>query len=211
MPNYKHSEPYCLLKNMKDFANEDHHFPTRYTKHFLKGGLLGAIYGMFYAAGGPQGPFEMNKLAAAGGSRPFSGIMARLAVAICTRHACIGGAMMVSYFGIQELLRHHKESVPRSRFMDHTIAFTLISTGVGAYNCATPWGVFCWGFMGLTVGAPLTWYLKVRTGANSMRASNIFYENSCSAEEVERFRHQDEIENLGMQFSKQPGYGYHML
>ena len=48
MPNYKHSEPYCLLKNMKDLSNEDHHHPIKWIKLGLKGALTGSIFGYLW-------------------------------------------------------------------------------------------------------------------------------------------------------------------
>lgn len=73
IPNYKHSEPYSLLKNIKDLVNEEHNHGIKYGKLALKGGILGAVFGQLYFVGGPVGAFEMSKLMAASGNRPFSG------------------------------------------------------------------------------------------------------------------------------------------
>ena len=73
MPNYRHTEPYCLLKNMKDISREDHHHPIKWTKSVLKGGVFGGLFGYLYFVGGPTPPFEMNKLMAATGARNWSG------------------------------------------------------------------------------------------------------------------------------------------
>jgi len=43
--NYRHSEPWCLLKNMKDIPRENHHVPITFTKEFLKGALAGTVLG----------------------------------------------------------------------------------------------------------------------------------------------------------------------
>jgi hypothetical protein len=45
MPNYKHSEPFLLMKNLKDLQHEDHHHPTRWAKAFLFGAIVGASMG----------------------------------------------------------------------------------------------------------------------------------------------------------------------
>jgi len=45
LPNYRHSEPFCLLKNAKDVINEQDHFPTRWAKTFLFGATLGVTFG----------------------------------------------------------------------------------------------------------------------------------------------------------------------
>lgn len=73
MLNYRHSEPYMLLKNMKDIANEDHQHPIKWSKFALKGAILGGTFGLLKIVGGDQGAFELNKLIAAGGNRNFSG------------------------------------------------------------------------------------------------------------------------------------------
>ena len=40
MPNFKHAEPWCLLKNLKDIPNENHNFFIRWTKAFLYGAFV---------------------------------------------------------------------------------------------------------------------------------------------------------------------------
>ena len=45
MPNYKHAEPFCLLKNLKDLPEERHSHPIKWTKAFLFGALAGGMIG----------------------------------------------------------------------------------------------------------------------------------------------------------------------
>jgi hypothetical protein len=75
--NFRHSEPYCLLKNVQDIAREDHNIVIRWTKQALIGALWGAAGGMLYFTGGNTGNFEMNKLMAATGTRNYSGRLFR--------------------------------------------------------------------------------------------------------------------------------------
>ena len=72
-----------------------------------------------------------------------------------------------------------------------------------------PFQLFCSGFFSFMLVAPMMWWVGQSGRPNVMRTPNIFYENSCTAEEIERFRHQDVIENLGYTMMTQPGYGYH--
>lgn len=65
--NYRHSEPYCLLKNMKDLVNEDHNILIKTTKEAIRGAVIGGIIGAARFAGGNTSNFEMNKLLAAQG------------------------------------------------------------------------------------------------------------------------------------------------
>jgi hypothetical protein len=97
MPNYKHSEPYCLLKNMKDLANEEHHHPLKWIKMAAKGALSGSIFGYLWFIGGPAGPFEMNKLMASTGNRPFSGRGVRLFRNVMGKYALMGAGLSLGY------------------------------------------------------------------------------------------------------------------
>lgn len=75
--NYRHSEPFALLKNMKDLPRETHQKPIVYSKLFLKGALLGTYFGGVYFACGPVGALETEKVMAAAGGRAFSGRLFR--------------------------------------------------------------------------------------------------------------------------------------
>ena len=75
--NYRHSEPFALLKNMKDIPRETHQKPIVYSKLFLKGALLGTYFGGVYFACGPVGALETEKVMAAAGGRAFSGRLFR--------------------------------------------------------------------------------------------------------------------------------------
>lgn len=97
LPNYRHSEPYCLLKNMKDLPRQDHHHPIKYIKTFLTGATVGSVAGYMYFVGGPTGSFEMQKLLAAVGNRPFSGRGFRLMQNVLGKYALMGGSLLLSY------------------------------------------------------------------------------------------------------------------
>ena len=73
IPNFRHSEPYMFLKNIKDVFNEDHNIGVRWTKVALNGFGWGSVLGYMYFIGAPAGQFEMSKLMAATGMRSFSG------------------------------------------------------------------------------------------------------------------------------------------
>ena len=73
MPNYRHAEAFCQMKNAKDLFTESHHFPTVWTKEFLKGALGGVIFGFFWHAHAPQSGLAVQKLMAATGERAWSG------------------------------------------------------------------------------------------------------------------------------------------
>jgi len=45
MPNFKHAEQFCLLKNLKDIPHENHNLPIKLTKSALFGALSGTILG----------------------------------------------------------------------------------------------------------------------------------------------------------------------
>jgi hypothetical protein len=58
---------------MRDIPREDHHHPIKWAKSFLHGATFGGIFGYMYFVGGPTGSFEMSKLLASVGNKPFSG------------------------------------------------------------------------------------------------------------------------------------------
>lgn len=122
----------------------------------------------------------------------------------------IGGSVTLSYQLIFDFLRHHEETNnDRPIYFDHLAACTIISS----------FSIGMWGFMprfwaigavsGFTWIGPGTWWILKNGKLNaSVRPSNIYYENSVTREEVERFQHLDAIESLGSHMQAQPGYGY---
>ena len=73
MPNYRHAEPFCQLKNAKDIVTEQHHFPTRWAKTFLYGSTVGVILGQAWFFIKPVDAFAMQKLMQSVGERAWSG------------------------------------------------------------------------------------------------------------------------------------------
>ena len=57
MPNYRHAEPYLLLKNLPDLRNEDHHHPTVWAKRFIFGAIVGLSVGQLWVFAGPINGF----------------------------------------------------------------------------------------------------------------------------------------------------------
>lgn len=127
------------------------------------------------------------------------------------RYAFIGASITLTYQLVHDFLRHHDEANSRPAFFDHQAALTVIGTGIGAMTLNHPLHVFCAGFFSFALIAPSTWWVKNTAIMNSTRPANIFYENDCTAEEVERFRHQDHIEEMAQRMLATPGYGYHNL
>ena len=127
------------------------------------------------------------------------------------RYALLGASVFVGYDLVFFTLRHHDEANARPVFMDHVAATTVIGTGLGALALSSPFHLFCATFFSAVLVAPSTWWVKKHAVINPVRPSNIFYENDCTPEEVERFRHQDQIEEMAQRMLTTPGYGYHSL
>ena len=174
---------------MKDLVNEDHHHPIKWIKMALKGAFTGSIFGYLWFVGGPHGPFEMNKLMASTGNRPFSGRGARMFRSVMGKYALMGAGLTLSYTLIHDFLRHGDEANARPRFFDHMIATTLIGTGIGACVLNHPFHVFCSGFFSMMMVTPMTWWFYTQGTLNPDRPANIFYENDCTKEDIERYRH----------------------
>jgi hypothetical protein len=77
MPNYRHAEPFSQLKNIKDFLNEEHHFPTKFFKIFCFGAAAGVMYGSVWTFIRPVSGFAAQKLFASVGEKEFSGRIGR--------------------------------------------------------------------------------------------------------------------------------------
>ena len=121
----------------------------------------------------------------------------------------MGGAVVCAYHGIIDYMRHHEEADPRPAFIDHTVSTTLVSAGVSLFYATRPWHVFCSGFFGAVLLAPTTWWFSRKAVIGTERmAPNIFYTNDCTEEEIERYRHQDMIEDAAAKMKLEQGYGY---
>lgn len=77
MPNYRHAEAFCQLKNAKDMFTESHHFPTVWAKHILFGAVAGVSIGQMWHCMAPSNGFAIQKLMAATGERAWSGKLFR--------------------------------------------------------------------------------------------------------------------------------------
>jgi|TARA_B110000285_G_scaffold150913_1_gene168461 hypothetical protein len=53
IPNYRHSEPFELLKSIRDIANEPHQHGIKYAKTGIKGAMVGSVLGYTYFIGAP--------------------------------------------------------------------------------------------------------------------------------------------------------------
>lgn len=127
-----------------------------------------------------------------------------------TPYMLIGGSVTLSYQLIFDYLRHHEEgNNDRPLFFDHMYALTLIGAfSMGIYG-GMPRFWFTGAFIGGMLIAPMSWWLMKQGRINAQaRHSNIFYDNACSKDEIERIQHLDAIESLGATLAAQPAYGY---
>jgi hypothetical protein len=127
-----------------------------------------------------------------------------------TPYMLIGGSVTLSYQLIFDYLRHHEEgNNDRPLFFDHMYALSLIGAfSMGIYG-GMPRFWFTGAFIGGMLIAPMSWWLMKQGRINAhARHSNIFYDNACSKDEIERIQHLDAIESLGATLAAQPAYGY---
>lgn len=73
MPNFKHSEPFALLKNLKDLPNEEAQHPIKWIRSFLVGGITGFLFGQLWFIMKPEQNFASKKLLQSVGERAYSG------------------------------------------------------------------------------------------------------------------------------------------
>ena len=125
------------------------------------------------------------------------------------RHALIGGSLICGYHAIIDYMRHHEEANPRTAFFDHLTATTIMGTVTGAFFVGRPYHLFlCTFFSAVLVAPTVWWFKKAATFGANRQAPNIFYMNDCTDEEIERYRHQDMIEELAEEMRISNGYGY---
>ena len=100
----------------------------------------------------------------------------------------IGAIMFVGYDMILHYMRHHDEAPNRPRFYDHCVVTTLFTTLAGLYVYSHPGQWLVSALMGIMMVSPITWWLRDVYKLGIFTSPNIFYENNCTPEEIERFR-----------------------
>lgn len=91
--------------------------------------------------------------------------------------------------------------------MDHLISTTTIAFFLGAF-AGQPKYIPMALILNTFLFAPMTWWIYKQGRLNATRHSNIFYENSCTPEEVHRIQALDAMENLASEMQARSGYGY---
>merc|ERR1712086_687273 len=167
-----------------------------------KGALIGALVGYFHFVGAPTGAFELDKLMAATGNRSWSGRTLRTLRHVLTKPAAIGASVFLGYNYIVDWRRGHKDAHMRPRFYDHTFAMTMIGTIGSAFWATHPMYIFMSGLVTALVLAPSSWFLYESRLQMGRKNPFIYYENGCTQDDLDRFRHQDEIERLGFNLER---------
>jgi len=120
----------------------------------------------------------------------------------------MGAVTFMSYDMMLHYFRHHDEVNGRPRYYDHAAATTILATVYSLLYLSHPYQILGTMFLSVSMVGPVSWWFKTQAGINQSRHANIFYENTCSSEEIERFRQQDMVENLAFTMMAQKGYGY---
>ena len=128
--------------------------------------------------------------------------------ATTARYALMGGSIICVYKLIIDIMRHHRESDPYPAFVDHMISLTITSSAIAAFYATRPLHVGLTAFFSCVLVSPFSWYfMKTATIGTNRMNPNIFYQNDCTEEEIERYRHQDQIEEAACQMKLEQGYG----
>jgi hypothetical protein len=119
--------------------------------------------------------------------------------------------LFLGYQLVFEVLRHHDETNLRPMYIDHTIACTLLG-GISMASAlgGSPKHFITGGVFGALTIAPILYWMKLQGNRPGQmnKPANIFYTNDCTKEQMERFAHQDQTEQLAYQMNSLPGYGY---
>ena len=140
--------------------------------------------------------------------------MYRLFKNVATPHMLWGGATVLTYQLVLDFMTHHNHTSNRPAFIDHTLAMTILGAGAGAMTGkGGPTRMFTGAFFAFSTLAPLTWWVAMQglLPGSARKPANIFYEDGVTKEEVARFQHMDQIENLAHNMQARPGYGYERL
>ena len=209
LPNYKHSEHFCHLKNTQDVFFERDNFAVRWGKAFIGGALFGAgIAPAFFAIPRMQ-YFPVRKLFERIGDKPMSFRSLKFLKIMIAPFAMQGGMLGLSYALLQDFFHHTRdESTNYPKVLDWIISWTLIGGGFTALKLGPKYliqGAFFWGFM----VSPGMWLLKTngfdKLGGETL---NYAYINEMSEEDIHRVQVQDRIEALGYEMASTYAYGY---
>jgi hypothetical protein len=125
------------------------------------------------------------------------------------RFGMIGGTALMSYRILIDYFRHHEEANPRPMFLDHTAAMTTIVTVSTAFVANRPYTVFVAFMLSTFLISPFSWwFMRSATMGKNRMPSNVIYQDDTTNEEIERYRHQDMIEEAAMTMQLKQGYGY---
>jgi len=207
--NFKHSEPFALLKNLSSLQYEQHHHLIKWFKVFLFGAFSGALLGYSWFIFRPFQSFPIRKLLQSAGERPWSGRLLRIQKHVLIPYMFAGGALTLSYQLILDFLNHHETNTDKPKIINHYIATCLLGTAIGAIYGTRPSHAIT-GLVGsFFILAPMSWYLYKQGRPNAQnRHSNIFYENSATPEDIQRIQALDAMETLAGTMKAQAGYGY---
>eukprot|EP00347_Sterkiella_histriomuscorum_P001367 403372309 len=208
--NFKVSEPFSMLKNLKDLKEEKHNHPIKWAKMFIKGAIFGSMIGTLYFMVKPSQAFPMRKLLQASGERPWSGRYFRYYKQVVPIYAIYGGALFSGYQLIMDYFEHHETNKDRPKFVNHMIATVLLSSTASALYAGTVTSVATGFVASVFLIGPMSWWLykSAQLNGHGVRPANMFYENGVTPEEVERIQALDQLESVAYQMNTTPGYGY---
>ena len=83
--------------------------------------------------------------------------------------------------------RHHDEDTARPAYFDHALSTIILTGAAAAMYVKNPVHILTAAGFGLLLVAPTTWFYGRIARFNSKRHANIFYQNDCTKEEIERF------------------------
>jgi hypothetical protein len=118
---------------------------------------------------------------------------------------------MLGYHLVLYFLRHHDETNLRPKFLDHTLAMTLVgAVGAAVAFGGSPKHIGTGALFFAATLAPMTYWLSMQgmKPGSMYRHPKIFYTDDATPEEIERFRNQDVTDMLAHEMHARPGYGY---
>lgn len=128
LPNYKHSEPFYLTKNMPQFLREENGFVFRWTKRFLEGGFYGTVLGAAWYVFKPQSAHVQNQMELAAGNKEMVYRIFRIAKMALPKYFIFAGSTHLLYWLLRDGMNWEANNNDYPQFIKHCAAFSISTT-----------------------------------------------------------------------------------
>ena len=212
MLNFKLSEPFAMIRHIKDLFTETHHMPLNWIYNFIKGATLGGFAGIARAALDPTfSSLILKKMQYNETKNPFNLHVWKTFWPAMQRPSLITGTVFMGYNVLLDFFTHHREALNEPPIITHmkvwAVLVPILTIYFNKYN-----NILAAYFYSAILLFPTFWAIRnVTRGGNIFNKeiqNDIYYTDGVSQAEKDLYRYQDEIESRGMELSTLKNYGY---